>query len=147
LLYGRPEFESWLGTLGRPSTERRVDLLRMDVCMNKCVIFRKQIDNLTCYMVATRIAKTFQFSITYIYEPDSAPDPETQKQCSGSGMFIQDPGSEFFHPGSRVKKFLIRIGVKKIPDPHQKFKYFKPKKSFIYSRKYDPGCSSPDPDL
>jgi hypothetical protein len=25
-------------------------------------------------------------------------------------MFILDPGSEFFHPGSRVKK---------IPDPHQ----------------------------
>jgi hypothetical protein len=30
------------------------------------------------------------------------------KQCCGSEMFITDPGSEFFHPGSRVKK---------IPDP------------------------------
>jgi hypothetical protein len=29
------------------------------------------------------------------------------KQCCGSGMFIPDPGSEFFfHPGSRVKKIL-----------------------------------------
>ncbi len=27
------------------------------------------------------------FSITYIYDPDSAPDPETQKQCC-------DPGSQ-----------------------------------------------------
>jgi hypothetical protein len=25
------------------------------------------------------------------------------KQCCGSGMFIPDPGSEFFHPGSLVK--------------------------------------------
>jgi hypothetical protein len=29
-------------------------------------------------------------------------------QCCGSGMFIPDPGSEFFHLGSRIKK---------IPDP------------------------------
>ncbi len=29
-------------------------------------------------------------------------------QCCGSGMFIPDPGSQFFHPGSRAKK---------IPDP------------------------------
>ncbi len=49
-----------------------------------------------------------------------------KKQCGGSGMFIPDPGSEFFpsrisdpnclHPGSR-----IRI---------KEFKYFKPKKGF-----------------
>jgi hypothetical protein len=25
--------------------------------------------------------------------------------CWGSGMFIQDPGSDFFHPGSRADKF------------------------------------------
>jgi hypothetical protein len=59
-------------------------------------------------------------------------------QCCGSGMFISDPGSDFFpsripdpncfHPGSR-----IRI---------KEFKYFNPKKWFLSSRKYDPGCSS-----
>jgi hypothetical protein len=27
-----------------------------------------------------------------------------QEQCCGSGIFISDPGSEFFHPGSRFKK-------------------------------------------
>ncbi len=32
-------------------------------------------------------------------------------QCCGSGMFIPDPGYEFFHPGSRVKK---------IPDPRSR---------------------------
>jgi hypothetical protein len=69
-------------------------------------------------------------------------------QCCGSGMFIPDPGSEFFpsripdpnclHPGSRI---LIK-----------EFKYFNPKKGkkkwFLSSKKYDPGCSSriPDPD-
>jgi hypothetical protein len=62
----------------------------------------------------------------------------TYKQCCGSGMFIPDPGSEFFtfripdpiffHPGSR-----IRI---------KEFKYFNPKKWFLSSRKYDLGCSS-----
>jgi hypothetical protein len=59
------------------------------------------------------------------------------QQCCGSGMFpgsdffpsaFRDPGSEFFHPGSR-----IRI---------KEFKYFNPKKWFLSSRKYDPGCSS-----
>jgi hypothetical protein len=52
------------------------------------------------------------------------PDP-------GSNFFpsrIPDPGSELSHPGSR-----IRI---------KEFKYFNPKKWFLNSRKYDPGCSS-----
>ncbi len=31
-------------------------------------------------------------------------------QCCGTGMFIPDPRSDFFHPGSRVDK---------IPDPHK----------------------------
>ncbi len=33
-------------------------------------------------------------------------------QCCGSGMFLPDPESEFFHPGSGS-----RIHIKKIPDP------------------------------
>ncbi len=37
-------------------------------------------------------------------------------QCCGSRMFIPDPGSEFF--------------PSRIPDPHQEFKYFNPKKWF-----------------
>ncbi len=56
----------------------------------------------------TRFAKSFSKFGTY------------WQQCCGSGMFIPDPGSEFFDPGSRVKK---------IPDPHphqfiKEFKYF-----------------------
>jgi hypothetical protein len=47
-------------------------------------------------------------------------------QCCGSGMFIPDPGSEFFPS---------RISIKE-------FKYFNPKKWFLSSTKYDPGCSS-----
>ncbi len=40
--------------------------------------------------------------------------------------FIPDPGSEFFHPGSRIR-----------------FKEFNlTKKLFLSSRKYDPDCSS-----
>ncbi len=57
-----------------------------------------------------------------------------------SVLRIQDvyPGSEFFpsqiqDPGSRVKKIL---------DPHQRIQVFYPKKLFLSSRKYDPGCSS-----
>jgi hypothetical protein len=69
-------------------------------------------------------------------------------QCVGSGMFIPDPGSDFF--SSRIP---IRI-----PDPNclhprsririKEFKCLNPKKWFLSSRKYDPGCSSriPDPD-
>jgi hypothetical protein len=57
-------------------------------------------------------------------------------QCCGSGMFIPDP--TFFHPKSRIRTVSI-------PDPHQRIN---PKKWFLSSRKYDPGCSSriPDPD-
>jgi hypothetical protein len=66
-------------------------------------------------------------------------------QCCGSGMFVPDPGSDFFlsripdpnclHPGSRI---LIK-----------EFNYFNPKKAkkwFLSSKKYDPGCSSRIPD-
>jgi hypothetical protein len=49
-------------------------------------------------------------------------------QFCGSGMFIPDPGSDFFHTGSWI---CIK-----------EFKYFKSKKLFLRSRKYDPGCSS-----
>ncbi len=48
------------------------------------------------------------------------------------------PGSEFFHPGSRVKKrsgFRIRIHIKE-------FKHIEPKKWFLSSRKYVLGCWS-----
>jgi hypothetical protein len=36
-------------------------------------------------------------------------------QCGGSGMFISDPGSEFFHPGFQVQDQKNS----RIPDPHQ----------------------------
>jgi hypothetical protein len=42
------------------------------------------------------------------------------------GSWITDPN--FFHPGSRIR--IIE------------FMYFNPKKWFLRSRKYDPGCSS-----
>jgi hypothetical protein len=66
-------------------------------------------------------------------------------QCGRSGMFISDPGCDFFpsripdpnclYPGSRI---LIK-----------EFKYFNPKKAkkwLLSSKKYDPGCLSPIPD-
>jgi hypothetical protein len=53
---------------------------------------------------------------------------DTDHHCCGSGMFIPDPN--FFHPGSELFPSRIRI------------KYFNPKKSFLSSQKYDPGCSS-----
>jgi hypothetical protein len=64
-------------------------------------------------------------------------------QCCGSGMFIPDPGSEFFHPGSRVKNIRIRIRIKD-------FYVFLTQKMFLNSWKNDLGCLSrvriPDPD-
>jgi hypothetical protein len=51
-------------------------------------------------------------------------------QWCGSGMFIPDP--TLFHPGSEFFPSRIRI---------EEFKYFNPpKKGFLSSRKYDPGC-------
>ncbi len=50
-------------------------------------------------------------------------------------MFIPDPGSEFFHLGSRVKKK---------PDPRSASKVFLTQK---IARKYNPGCLSRTPDL
>ncbi len=49
----------------------------------------------------------------------------TRKQCCGSGMFIPGPGSECFHPGSRIQGqkdsgSRIRIRIKE-------FKYLNPK--------------------
>ncbi len=44
-------------------------------------------------------------------------------QCCGSGMLAQDPGSVFFHPGSKAKKITgsqVRFRIKE-------FKYFNPK--------------------
>jgi hypothetical protein len=60
---------------------------------------------------------------------------------------VADPG--FL---SRIQLFSIPHPNFSIPDPHKKikkFKYFNPKKWFLSSRKYDPGCSSrfPDPYL
>jgi hypothetical protein len=53
--------------------------------------------------------------------------------CCGSGMFILD--QTFFHPGSFFSHPGSRIHIKE-------FKYFNPKKCFLSSQKYDPGCSS-----
>ncbi len=64
-------------------------------------------------------------------------------QCGGSGMFIPDP--TFFHPGSRIRTVSI-------PDPGSSSKNLsiltpkKAKKSFLSSKKNDPGCSSRIPD-
>jgi len=62
----------------------------------------------------------------------------TLLSCCGSGLFIPDSGSEFFHSGFRVKK---------IPDPgsgsaSKNPSLINPKKLFLNSRKYDRGCSS-----
>ncbi len=56
-------------------------------------------------------------------------------QCCGYGMFISDSGSEFFQPGSRVKK---------IPDPgsgSKSLNIFNPKNISKLSEIW-PGCSS-----
>ncbi len=59
-----------------------------------------------------------------------------------SGISVADPGCLFlipdpifFIPDPGSKRYRIRIRIKE-------FKYFKPKKLFLSSRKYDSGCSS-----
>ncbi len=54
------------------------------------------------------------------------------------GCLSRIPNPTFFHPGSELSS-------SRIPDPHQEFKclyILNPKKWFLSSRKYDPGCSS-----
>ncbi len=63
-------------------------------------------------------------------------------QCSGSGMFILDPGSEFFPSRIPDPNFSIRI-----PDPYQNLSILTKKiVFFLNSQKYNPGCSSRIPD-
>ncbi len=61
-------------------------------------------------------------------------------QCSGSGMFIPHPDPYFSISDSGPKRSRIWVRSKE-------FKYFYPKKLFLGSRKYDPGCSCRIPDL
>jgi hypothetical protein len=63
-------------------------------------------------------------------------------QWCGTGMFIPDPGSDFFPsriPDPKCFHSGCRIRIKE-------FKYFNPEKRFLSSRKYDLGCSSRIPD-
>jgi hypothetical protein len=59
--------------------------------------------------------------------------PNTYFQCRGSGMFMQNPGSEFFFPGSQMQ------GQK---DSDHGSGSALTKKLFLGFWKYDPGCSS-----
>jgi hypothetical protein len=58
-----------------------------------------------------------------------------QDHCCGSGMFIPDPGYDFFP--SRIRTVSISVRIKEL---------FYPQKWFLSSRKYDPGCSSRIPN-
>jgi hypothetical protein len=57
-------------------------------------------------------------------------------------MFFPDP--TFFHPGSRIRT----VSIPDTGSASKNLSIFNPKKWFLNSRKYDPGCSSriPDPD-
>ncbi len=91
-----------------------------------------------------------------LFIPDSVPgsrgqktpDPDPQHcykkiSCNAEGTMMMNPrcsgvGSTSWRrarTGSRIRLFSI-------PDPHKRIKYFNPKKLFLSSRKYDPGCSS-----
>ncbi len=66
----------------------------------------------------------------------AVPDP-VHKQCCGSEMFIPDPGSEFFHPGSLIQ------GQKDPGSGSKNLGIFYPKNSL--SEKLS-GMFIPDPD-
>jgi hypothetical protein len=62
------------------------------------------------------------------------------RQCCGSGMFIPDP--TFFHPGFRILFSIPHPGFFFPSQIHIKeLSILTKKKSFLSSRKYDPGCS------
>ncbi len=86
----------------------------------------------------------FIFSARLPLPPNPFNAPPTA--CNTYRESMLRPGSEFFHPGSRVKNYSesrIRIHIKE-------FKYCWPKKLFLSSRKYDPASSRiwiPDTNL
>jgi hypothetical protein len=68
-----------------------------------------------------------------------------KSSVAGPGCFIPDPGSEFFHPGTRIR-------VKKIPDPGSASKIlisFAQKTQKLVSKlsEISSGMFIPDPDL
>ncbi len=109
--------------------------------------------NLHASIVSVHLPSQTPFSATYLLSCDSKkdPDPAFQKNADPSGSAtlvivrcsVVDPGC------------LSRIRIFSILDPGstihiKELKYFNPKKLFLSSRKYDPGCSSrilpiPDP--
>jgi hypothetical protein len=66
-----------------------------------------------------------------------------QISVADPGCLFRTSDPNFFHPGSEIFPTGSRIRIKE-------YKYFNPKKWFLNSRKYDPGCSSrfriPDPE-
>jgi hypothetical protein len=57
-----------------------------------------------------------------------------------------DPGSNFFLSLIQVPRSEFFPSRIRIPDRIKELKYFNPKKWFLSSRKYDPGCSFQIPD-
>ncbi len=103
-----------------------------------------EISSLSCFC-STKVYKSF-WKLFYVWKGTEKNWPYWQRikviflknQCCGSGMFIPDPGSDFFP--SRIRTVCI-------PDPGSSSKNLsiltpKTKKWFLSSRKYDPGCSS-----
>jgi hypothetical protein len=95
--------------------------------------------------------------VFYVVIGERIKNKKRLKQCRRSWMFIPDPGSKFFHPGSRVRLSGSRIQSQKdsgsrnksqkdsgswIWIPIKEFKYFEPKKLFLSSQKNDSACSS-----
>jgi hypothetical protein len=56
-------------------------------------------------------------------------------------MFIPDPGSGFFNPGSRIEIFPSPIRINNT-ELTKSLSFIKPKKLLRISRKYDPRCLS-----
>ncbi len=61
-------------------------------------------------------------------------------QCCGSGIFFPIPDPTFFHPRSQTRIFPSRI-----PDPHQRIKYFNPNKMVSKLQEIWSGLFIPDP--
>jgi hypothetical protein len=76
----------------------------------------------------------FQKKTVFPILPDKNAEPDPAYMLNTNpGPVLRIPDQNFLHPGSDF--FPSRI-----PDPHQIIKVFLPKKLFLSSRKYDPGC-------
>jgi hypothetical protein len=123
-------FNSVLGSLGSQAGQ--------ELGLRKLLLCLQQVSSRMFFVTFKQAVNSY--GNHYLHPPPPSPhDALFSRQypcmiqcCCGSGMIILDPRSEFFHPGSRVKRF-------RISDPQRRIYVFLTQKIVSHLSKYDQG--------